>query len=100
MINFIGKLIQEKRRALGLSVRKLAILANINHTDVTKLEHNKIQKPSINTLLSLSKILDVNLLAAYLEGEEKYLKYQLIIEKCAQLTDEQLLNAIKYINSL
>mgnify|MGYP000143753620 FL=1 len=76
MINFIGKLIQEKRRALGLSVRKLAILANINHTDVTKLEHNKIQKPSINTLLSLSKILDVNLLAAYLEGEEKYLKYQ------------------------
>jgi len=96
MINFIGKLIQEKRRALGLSVRKLAILANINHTDVTKLEH----KPSINTLLSLSKILDVNLLAAYLEGEEKYLKYQLIIEKCAQLTDEQLLNAIKYINSL
>lgn len=100
MINCIGKLIQEKRMKQGLSVRKLAVLAKVNHTDITKLEHNKIQKPSIKTLLSLSKILNTNLIAAYLEGEEKYLKYQSIIERCTELNDEQLLKVIKYINSI
>lgn len=100
MHNSLGSTIKSKRKELCLSVRDLAKLANINHTDVSKLEQNRIQKPSINMLLSLSKALNCNLLAAYLESDEKYLYYQPIIESCSELNKEQQESVLRYIQQI
>ena len=95
-----GSIIKSIRENKGLSVRTLAKLADINHTDVSKLEHNKIIKPSIGMLLSLSKILQTNLLALYLEGDESYLYYKSLIDCSVGLTQDQLQNVVNYINDL
>ena len=42
MKNNLGKIIQLNREKEGLSVRDLAKRSGINHTDVSKLEKNKI----------------------------------------------------------
>lgn len=96
----IGAIIRSNREAKRLSVRDLAKLANINHTDVSKLEHNKRLKPSIKMLLALSKALQTNLLAAYLEDDENYLFYKTIIDSCTDLNEDQLKKVLTYINEL
>ena len=96
----LGSIIKSQREAKRLSVRDLAKLANINHTDVSKLEKNKIQKPSIRMLIAISKVLQTNLLAAYLEDAENYLFYKPIIDSCTDLKDYQLQDVLKYISKL
>lgn len=100
MNNDFGAVLKAHREVAGLSVRDLAKLANINHTDVSKLENNKILKPSIKMLLSISEVLKVNLLAAYLEDEDKYLRYKPIIDGCTGLNSDQLQNVLNLINNL
>lgn len=100
MKNNLGKIIQLNREKAGLSVRDLAKSSGINHTDVSKLEKNKIQKPSIKVLVSLSNILNINLLAIYLEDSERYLYYQPIIESCSDLTKTQQKAVLEYIQQI
>ncbi len=100
MMNNLGSLIKEAREKMNLSVRDLAKMAEINHTDVSKLEHNKIKKPSINMLISLSKILGCNFLAAYLEDDNIYLRYKKIIELCDNLSNEQLDEIVSFIDEI
>lgn len=100
MDNDLGAIIKSHREEKGLSVRDLAKLANINHTDVSKLEHNKRLKPSIRMLLALSKALQTNLIAAYLEDDENYLFYKPIIDSCIGLNEDQLKEVLTYINEL
>ncbi len=100
MKNNLGEIIQLNRENSGLSVRDLAKLSGINHTDVSKLEKNKIQKPSIRTLVSLSNVLNINLLAIYLEESERYLYYQPIIEMCSDLTKTQQDAVLEYIQQI
>ena len=100
MKNNLGKIIQLNREKAGLSVRDLAKRSGVNHTDVSKLEKNKIQKPSIKVLVSLSNILNINLLAIYLEDSERYLYYQPIIENCSDLTKTQHKSVLEYIQQI
>ena len=51
-------------------------------------------------LLALSKALQTNLLAAYLENEESYLFYKPIIDSCMGLNEGQLKKVLTYINEL
>ena len=95
-----GSVIKSIREESGLSVRELAKLAKINHTDVSKLEHNKIIKPSIGMLLSLSKVLQTNLLALYLDGAESFLFYKTLIDCSVGLTRDQLQDVVTYINDV
>lgn len=95
-----GSIIKQYREAKGLSVRQLATQCNINHTDVSKLENNKIKKPSINMLVAISNILGINVLALYLEGDKKYLSYQPIINKCSCLSGSQISKVLHYIDTL
>ena len=81
-------------------MRELAKLAEINHTDVSKLEKNKILKPSVKALLSLSNVLQINLFAVYIEDSEKYLLYKPIIESCSVLNQEQIKEVLRFINVL
>lgn len=100
MSDNLGYLIKQYREAKGLSVRQLAAQCNINHTDVSKLENNKIKKPSITMLVAISDILGINALALYLEGDKKYLSYQPIINKCSSLSDIQISKVLHYIDTL
>lgn len=100
MKNSLGEIIKLNREKAGLSVRDLAKLSSINHTDVSKLEKNKIQKPSIKTLVSISNVLKINLLAIYLEDSERYLYYQPIIENCSDLTKSQQEAVLEYIQQI
>ena len=96
----IGAIIRYNREAKRLSVRDLAKLAKINHTDVSKLENGKILKPSIKMLLAVSEVLQINLLAAYLEDEKNFLFYKPIIDSCTDLNEDQLEEVLIYINGL
>ena len=100
MNNTLGITIKQCRELAGLSIRELAKLAEINSTDVSKLEKNKILKPSVKMLLALSKVLNINLFAVYLEGSEKYVLYKPIIESCSNLNQEQIQEVIQFINTL
>lgn len=100
MSNNFGILLKKYRQAKGLSIRQLAIQCDLNHTDISRLENNKIKKPSISMLTSISNILEINLLALYLEGDAKYLAYQPIIDKCTKLSENQILQVVEYISSL
>ena len=100
MMNDLGSLIKHAREEMGISVRDLAKLAEINHTDVSKLEHNKIKKPSISMLISISKVLKFNFLAAYLVDDNTYLRYRPIIELCDDLSEEQISEVISFINEI
>lgn len=100
MKNNLGEIIQLNRKKAELSVRDLAKLSGINHTDVSKLEKNIIQKPSIKTLVSLSNVLNINLLAIYLEDSERYLYYQPIIENCSDLSKTQQEAVLEYIQQI
>lgn len=100
MKNNLGKIIQLNREKVGLSVRDLAKRCGINHTDVSKLEKNKIQKPSIKSLVSLSNVLNINLLAIYLEDSERYIYYQPIIDGCSNLTKSQQKAVLDYIQQM
>ena len=96
----LGTIIKMLRKGKGWSVRALAEKAGINDTDVSKLERNKILKPSIAMLLSLSKALDSNLLAAYLEESEAYLYYKELIDCSVGLNQAQLQEVLSFINKI
>lgn len=60
-----GKYIKMLRTEKGLSQRKLALMANINHTDVNRIESEEIICPNIKTLKSIGEALDINYLILY-----------------------------------
>lgn len=95
-----GTQLRKCRKAKGLSIRQLALQCKINHTDISKLEHNKIKKPSVSMLIAISEILGMNMLAMYLEDEKKYLAYQPIIDKCLGLSERQIIQVLDYIDML
>ena len=96
----LGEIIHLNRKRMGLSVRDLAKCSGINHTDVSKLEKNKIQKPSIKMLVSISNVLNINLLAIYLENYEYNLYYKPIIECCTNLSKPQLEEVLTFIRQI
>jgi transcriptional regulator with XRE-family HTH domain len=100
MIDNLGELIKLYRLKKGLTLDQLAKLCHINDTDISKLEHNKIKKPSLSTLISLSNILEVNLIAACIENGKTFTKYKEIINSCTKLNEVQLRQVLNYINSL
>lgn len=100
MRNSLGEIIHLNREKMGLSVRDLAKRSGINHTDVSKLEKNRIQKPSIKMLVSISNVLNINLLAVYLENDEHYLYYKPIIESCTNLNQQQLEEVLTFIQQI
>ena len=95
-----GTLLRECREAKKLSVRQLAIQCKINHTDISRLERNKIKKPSVSMLIAISEVLGKNMLAMYLEDERRYLAYQPIINKCSGLSESQMSQVLSYIDML
>ena len=56
----IGEVIAEAREKKGLSQRQLAKIANINNSELSKLESGIRKEPSPRILRKISNVLDVN----------------------------------------
>lgn len=56
----LGQYITDQRTAKNLSMRKLAILANISHTEIHRLEAGERKNPSPLVLKSIAHALDLN----------------------------------------
>ena len=59
-MSFLGKYITEQRMAKNLSMRKLADLAHISHTEIYRLENGERKNPSPMILKSISNALGIN----------------------------------------
>lgn len=56
----LGKYIAEHRASKNLSIRKLATIANISHTEVYRLENGERKNPSPLILKSIALALQLN----------------------------------------
>jgi transcriptional regulator with XRE-family HTH domain len=52
-----GDLLREKRRQAGLSQRRLAELAGLDFSYISKLENNRLAAPAAETVLRLAELL-------------------------------------------
>jgi transcriptional regulator with XRE-family HTH domain len=70
----LGEAVKSAREK-SMSMRELARQSGISAAQISRIEANKIDKPSVTTLISLSKALDLNpiplmILAGYLRRDE------------------------------
>lgn len=59
MTKTFGEVLREKRRASGLSQRKLAELVQVDFSYVSKLENNRLPPPSGETVVRLAEAIKV-----------------------------------------
>lgn len=59
-MSMLGKYITEQRTEKNLSMRKLADLAHISHTEIHRLETGERKHPSPLTLKSIANALSIN----------------------------------------
>src|SRR5690554_5829990 len=60
MFNKIGKLIKEKREKRKLSQRKLAELANVSHTEISRIESGERKRPAPYILKRIAPFIGVS----------------------------------------
>jgi Zn-dependent peptidase ImmA (M78 family)/DNA-binding XRE family transcriptional regulator len=83
----IGKRIQRARKAMGLSLRDLALQAGISHAMVKKYEDDKTM-PSSDMLIKLSKALHTR--TAYFFRQERFTLSSVQYRKHADMPEKQL----------
>lgn len=59
MGNNLGKLVKNKRLEAGLSLRQLAKLVGVSHTEIARIESGERECPSLKILTSLADVLRV-----------------------------------------
>jgi transcriptional regulator with XRE-family HTH domain len=60
-----GQYIKSLRECKNWSQRKLALLCNLTHTEINRIENNEIKEPNIKTLKIIGKILNINYMELY-----------------------------------
>lgn len=58
---FLWKNIKKHRKEKGFTQEKLAKLAEISYTTLTKIEIWVIKEPSVFTIAKIAKVLDINI---------------------------------------
>ncbi len=53
-----GEVLRQKRRAAGISQRRLAELAGLDFSYISKLENNRLASPAAETVMKLAELLD------------------------------------------
>jgi len=56
----VGKLVQKGREANNLSMRQLAELANVSHSDISRIESGEREVPNPKVLRKISKYIGIN----------------------------------------
>ena len=82
----LGKLIEERRKEMGLSIRELAKIIDISHTELLNIEKGKRLKINFIILIKLCNVLDLNfieclMLSGHFEEKNKYKTYEVKIKK-------------------
>jgi transcriptional regulator with XRE-family HTH domain len=57
MESSFGELLRQKRRAAGISQRRLAELAGLDFSYISKLENSRLEAPAADTVLRLAELL-------------------------------------------
>jgi len=76
-MNNLGRFIAEHRMARNLSLRKLAEIANLSHTEICRIENGTRKHPSPLVLKSIAAALGANFTeimeaAGYINGSSPY----------------------------
>ena len=82
----LGKLIEERRKEMGLSIRELAKIIDISHTELLNIEKGKRLKINFIILIKLCNVLDLNfieclMLSGHFEEKNKYKTFEVTIKK-------------------
>lgn len=85
MFNKIGKLIKEKREKRKLSQRKLAELASVSHTEISRIESGERKRPAPYILRRIAPHLGVE----YEKLLEAAGYEELIIERTGPVVEEE-----------
>jgi transcriptional regulator with XRE-family HTH domain len=59
-LKILGEKLKRSRVTHGLSLRRLSILCDIDHSDISKIERGQINM-RVGTLIALTKALDIHL---------------------------------------
>lgn len=89
----LGQIIQETRRAFGLSMRDLAVRAQISGAQISRIEGGTTERPSRNTLIALARALDRNptpllVIADHLSADEARSSLGRMLRDGSELIDE------------
>lgn len=98
----VGELIQKGREENNLSMRQLAELAHVSHSDISRIESGEREVPNPKILRKISKYIGVNyndLMYASGLGVQISPLNPYIIEHYRKLKGEDLKNAINSIRS-
>lgn len=98
----VGELIQKGREENNLSMRQLAELAHVSHSDISRIESGEREVPNPKILRKISKYIGVNyndLMYASGLGTQISPLNPYIIEHYRKLKSEDLKNAINSIRS-
>lgn len=98
----LGNFIKEKRAARELSIRKLAELAGISHTEIKRIEDGVRKQPSPQVLRAIAEALnvsydDIMASAGYIDSPANIL-VTAKIKDMDDLTEEEVSKVEDYIN--
>ena len=98
----LGVFIKEKRALRELSIRKLAEIAGISHTEIKRIEDGVRKQPSPQVLRAIAEALnvsydDIMTAAGYIDAPANMLVATKIMD-ADDLTDEEISKVEDYIN--
>jgi len=98
----LGVFIKEKRALRELSIRKLAEIAGISHTEIKRIEDGVRKQPSPQVLRAIAEALnvsydDIMTAAGYIDTPANMLVATKIMD-ADDLTDEEISKVEDYIN--
>lgn len=101
----LGKYISEQRTFKNLSIRKLAKISNVSHTEISRLENGERKNPSPLVLKAISHALNINFddlmrSAGYTDEAEKISVLTLKLSKIQYLNEKELEEVSNFIDFL
>lgn len=104
-MNTLGDYLKEKRTERDMSMRKLADLANISHTEVKRIEDGTRKQPSPQLLRALAGALRISFdeimhVAGYVDEVPAEPIVAAKISEIDELTDDEVIEVKKYIDFL
>lgn len=104
-MNTLGKYISEQRAFKNLSIRKLAKIANLSHTEISRLESGERKSPSPLVLKAISHALNINFeelmrTAGYTDEAENSSELTLKLFKLQYLNEKELEEVSDFIDFL
>lgn len=101
----LGEYIHTQRTVKNLSVRKLAELANVSHTEIHRIENGERKHPSPLVLKSIAAALNVDFedmmkIAGYIEDKPYIRNSSIILSLIEDLNEQEIQEVQDFINFL